>query len=209
MQVQTLTPNHMKNIYFTIAVLFFCFTSCKNSNDVNESSEVAIDSTAVQKDTITQTDTLSYEPDSTSMVSDSSDAKSNVKLPNRMSATTTVIPGEKGKFPLAETKWELIELNGKPVEETTRRAYYINFDSKSGTFKAFVGCNKINGNYFMKSANKLGFSNITTTRKTCDNIAVEREFFNNLQKTDNYMIEGKMLHLHVGKKAIAKFEAIR
>ena len=30
---------------------------------------------------------------------DTADAKSNVKLPNKMSATTTVIPGEKGKYP--------------------------------------------------------------------------------------------------------------
>ena len=201
----------MKNIYFTIAVLFFCFTSCKNSNNVNESSDVATDSTMVQKDTITETDTLSYQSDSTSTTADSSDAKSDVKLPNKMSTSTTVVkgPGMKGDFPLAETKWELVELNGKAVEETTRRDYFINMDSKSGTFKAFVGCNRINGNYFMKSANKLGFTNIISTRKACENMDVERNFFNNLQKIDNYMIEGKMLHFHVGKKAVAKFEAIK
>lgn len=198
----------MKNIYFSIAILFFGFVSCKNNDSTAESSDMLIDSTYIQHENMSAKDTLSYVPDTISTQLDSSDAKSNVKLPNKLSATTTVIPGEKGKFPLAETKWELVELNGKAVDKTTRRDYFINFDSKSGTFKAFVGCNKISGSYFMKSTSKLGFSKVASTRMACENMDVERDFFNNLQKTDNYMIEGKMLHLQMGKKAIAKFEAI-
>lgn len=199
----------MKNIYFTIAILFFGFVSCKNNDATTESSDMPIDSTSIQQDSITARDTLSYVSDTLSTQVDSSEDKSNVKLPNKISATTTVIQGEKGKFPLAETKWELVELNGKAVDKTTKRDYFINFDSKSGTFKAFVGCNKISGSYFMKSTTKLGFSKVASTRMACENMDVERDFFNNLQKTDNYMIEGKMLHLHMGKKAIAKFEAIK
>lgn len=196
----------MKNIYFAIAVLFIGFSSCKNAEKTDNDN--LYDSTSVEQKTMSDKDSI--VSDTITTVSDSvTNASSDVTLPNKMSATTKVIPGEKGKYALAETKWELVELNGKAVEETTRRDYFINFDSKSGTFKAFVGCNKIAGNYYMKSANKLGFSNVTTTRKMCDNIEVERQFFNNLQKTDNYMIEGTMLHLHIGKKAIAKFEAIR
>jgi heat shock protein HslJ len=199
----------MKNIYLSIALLLLCLTSCKNTTDTNNDS-VSIDSTVVQNDTVaTDIDTMRYESDSTTTSTDSSDAKSNVKLPNKISETVKVIPGEKGKFPLAETKWELVELNGKPIEKTTSKDYFINFDSKSGTFKAFAGCNRISGSYFMKASNKLGFSNIVTTRMACANMDVERGFYNNLQKTDNYMIEGKMLHLHIGKKAGAKFQAIK
>ena len=199
----------MKNIYFSIAILFLGFVSCKNNDTTTESSDMPIDSTSIQQENMTAKDTVSYVSDTVSTQVDSADAKSNVKLPNKLSTTTTVIPGEKGKFPLAETKWELVELNGKAVEKTTKRDYFINFDSKSGTFKAFVGCNKISGSYFMKSATKLGFSKVVSTRMACENMDVERDFYNNLQKTDNYMIEGKMLHLHMGKKAIAKFEAIK
>ena len=196
----------MKTIYFAVALLFIGFTSCKNTDKTDE--EIGNDSISVEQNTVADKDSVVF--DSTSTKSDSATSESSdVKLPNKMSATTKTIPGEKGKYALAETKWELVELNGKAVEETTRRDYFINFDSKSGTFKAFVGCNKIAGKYYMKSANKLGFSDITSTRKMCDNIEVEREFFNNLQKTDNYMIDGKMLHIHIGKKAIAKFEAIK
>ena len=199
----------MKNVYFTAAVLFFAFTSCKNSDATNE-NETAVDTTAVQQETMAENDSLNSVVDSTTTtVTDSTEAGSDVKLPNKISTTEKVIPGEKGKFALAETKWKLVELNGKAVNQKTSRDYFINFDSKSGTFKSFVGCNRISGNYFMKATGKLGFTNIITTRMACNDNNAERDFFNNLQKVDNYMIEGKMMHLHVGKKAVAKFEAIR
>lgn len=203
----------MKKIYVTLALLFFVFTSCKNNEGTNE-NQTAVDSTAISQDGAPTVDTVMTVTDTTSLETDSSgvapDSKSDVKLPNKISTTEKVIPGEKGKYALAETKWGLIELNGKAIENKGRE-YFINFDSKSGTFRSFVGCNRFTGKYFMKSEGKLGFSNIISTRKACDNMDVERNFFNNLQKVDNYMIEngGKILHLHIGKKAVAKFEAIR
>ena len=200
----------MKSIYLTVAILLFTLSSCKNSSDTNENSNVSIDSTSIQTDTMAETETADYQSDSVSATTDSTAAKSDVKLPNKLSTSTTVVKGPpmKGNVTLAETKWQLVELNGKAVDEKTRRNYYINMDSKSGTFKDFVGCNRISGKYFMKSAEKIGFTDIASTRKSCGNMDVERSFFNNLQKIDNYMIEGKMLHFHIGKKAVAKFEAI-
>lgn len=202
----------MKNVYLTLAILFFAFTGCKDKETTD--SENAIDSTAIQTDTMNTEAVDTTMVDTTTMATDTAattDAKSNVKLPNKISETEKTIPGEKGKFSLAETKWGLIELNGKEVEPTTRRDYFINFDSKTGTFKAFVGCNRMNGKYFMKGEGKVGFTDIMLTRKACENMDTERNFYNNLQKIDNYMIEGggKVLHLHIGKKAAAKFQAIR
>jgi heat shock protein HslJ len=202
----------MKSIYFTIAILFFAFTSCKNAEETNV--ENSIDTTSIQQDRIENIDTASYDAASTEQATDTTteSTSSEGKL-NKMSTSTEVTYKDpsKGKYALAETKWRLIELNGNTIEPTTRRDYFMNFDSKSGTFKAFVGCNNISGNYFMKSEGKLGFTNVISTRKACNDKDVERNFFNNLQKTDNYMIEanGKVLHLHVGKKAVAKFEAIK
>jgi len=195
----------MKNIYFIVAVLFFGFTSCK----ITDKTEVknSNDSISVQENRVEAKDTANA--DTTTTENDSSD----VKLLNKMatSTSTTTTDSSKGKFALAETKWKLVELNGTTVENTTKKDYFINFDSKSGKFEAFAGCNKITGTFFMKAANKLGFSKVTATKMACDNMNFENDFIKTIQKTDNYMIENKgtMLHFHSGKKAIAKFEAIK
>lgn len=193
----------MKNIYFIVAVLFFGFTSCKN----NKSTEVesSNDSIAVQQDRVEATDTV--DVNSTTAEIDSSDVQLLDK--NSTSITTTSTDTSKGKFALAETKWKLVELNGNAVTPATKKDYFINFDSKSGKFEAFIGCNAIKGTFFMKSANKLGFSKIVGTMTSCDNIGFENDFIKTIKKTDNYMIEGNMLHFHSGKKAIAKWEAIK
>lgn len=195
----------MRNIYFTVAVLFFALTSCKN-NETN-GDETVNDSTSVQQERVEVKDTVNADDVTTE--SDSSD----VNLPNKMSTSTSTVSTDssKGKFPLAETKWKLVELNGKAVQSVTNKDYFINFDSKSGKFEAYTGCNKITGTFFMKASGKLGFSKIVGTQKTCDNIDFENDFIKTIQKTDNYMIENNatMLHFHNGKKALAKFVAIK
>lgn len=201
----------MKNIYFIVAVLFFGFTSCKNNE--NTDAENSNDTISVQQDEAVEVkDSVSFDSTSTEEASATSDSteSSDGKL-NKISTSTSVSysdPSE-GKYPLAETKWRLIELNGNTVDPTTRRDYYMNFDSKSGTFKAFVGCNRITGSYFMKAAKKLAFSKVSATKRGCDNINFENDFIKTIPKTDNYMVEGNVLHLHSGRLAIAKLEAIK
>jgi heat shock protein HslJ len=195
----------MKNIYFIVAVLFFGFTSCKNTDNTEvENSNYSI---AMQENRVEAKDT--ENADTTSTESDSS----NVELLNEMSTSTstTTTDSSKGKFSLAETKWKLVELNGNRVENTSKKEYFINFDSKSGKFAAYVGCNKITGTFFMKAANKLGFSKVISTKMACDNLSFENDFIKTIQKTNNYMIENKgtMLHFHNGNVALAKFEAIK
>ena len=208
---QIAIPKFMKNIYFIVAVLFIGFTSCKNTE--NTDAENSNDTISVQQDEATEMkDSVSYDSTATSEASAAADSteSSDGKL-NKMSTSTSVSytdPSE-GKYPLAETKWRLVQLNGNNVDPTTRKDYYMNFDSKSGTFKAFVGCNRITGTYFMKATKKLSFSKISATKKGCDNINFENDFIKTIQKTDNYMVEGNVLHLHSGKLAIAKLEAIK
>ena len=113
-----------------------------------------------------------------------------------------------GKFALAETRWKLVELNGKKVKTSNNKDYYIELDSKSGKFSAYAGCNKISGMYVNKSTDKLMFSKMNATEMACNNMNLESEFMKGLANVDNYMLEGKNLHFHKGKKmAIAKFEA--
>ena len=195
----------MKKIYIIATIAFLALTSCekkeKTESETSNDSIAVNDTTSVVKEVV--------ETDSTTTKTDSSD----VELLNKMSTKTTTISDDpaKGKFPLAETKWKLIELNGKTVTSATDKDYYINLDSKSGKFAAYAGCNNFAGTFVMKSAGMLMFSKIMGTKMACPNMDFENNFIKTLEKTSSYMIEnkGKLLHLHNGNKLLAKFEAVK
>ena len=192
----------MRKIFIIISVVFLSVTSCQNKEKTETTTEndtiVNQDATMVGKDTVVA--------DTTKI--DSSD----VELLNKMSTKTTIKTTDpsKGKFALAETKWKLVELNGKAVKSTSNKDYFINLDSKSGKFAAYAGCNSLAGTFVMKATGKLAFSKIIATRMACPNMEFESNFIKTIEKTDNYMIEGKMLHFHKAKgAALAKFEAVK
>lgn len=195
----------MKNFYFIAVIALLSFTSCKKTEVVTD--ETNNDSISMQDTTKLNNETIK---DSTLVDSTTVDS-SNVKLLDNMSTKTTTkdIDETKGKFALAETKWKLVELNGKAVKNSTNKDYFINLDSKSGKFKAYAGCNTISGSFIMKAATKLSFTNVMSTKMACPNSDVESKFTKALSKVNNYMIEGTMLHFHNGKNAVAKFEEIK
>ena len=195
----------MKKFYFITAVLLVTISSCKKTQEATD--ETNNDSIAMQ-----DTTSLSKEVLKDSTMTDSTTIdSSNVQVLNKMSTKTTTnkVDETKGKYALAETKWKLVELNGKVVKSETNKDYFINLDSKSGKFAAFAGCNSISGSFVMIAATKLSFTNVMSTKMACANANVEDKFTKALSKVDNYMIEGTMLHFHNGKKAVAKFEATK
>lgn len=196
----------MKKYLFIAAIALLTFSSCKKEESTENESTTMTDS-IVQQDTTSMANDV-VANDSTTV--DSTD----VELLNKMSTKTTTkeIDPSKGKYALSETKWKLVELNGKSVKNTTGKDYFINLDSKSGKFAAYAGCNSISGLYTMKAETKLAFSKIISTRMACPNIDFESSFIKTLGSVDNYMIEGdgKILHFHKAKSAaLAKFEAVR
>lgn len=193
---------NMKKTYLILALTFLTIISCqKKDNETTSTENDSIeyqDATNVVNDTMV-TDTIKVD-------------SSDVELLNKMSTNTTVKTTDpsKGKFALAETKWKLVELNGKAVKSTSSKDYFINLDSKSGKFAAYAGCNNLAGTFVMKSTGKLAFSKIIATKMACPNMEFESNFIKTIEKTDNYMIEGKMLHFHKAKgAALAKFEAVK
>ena len=192
----------MKKIYLISAIAILTFSNCKKK-DVLESK--------TNNDTIVMDSTYMEKPEIDSTIVDSSIISSkNVDLLDTLATKNRKIVTNpaKGKFALAETKWKLVELNGKVVKSSNGKDYFINLDSKSGKFAAYAGCNKISGIYINKSTDKLMFSKIISTRMACSNSNVESEFIQSLGKVDNYMIDAKYLHFHQGKKiTIARFEA--
>ena len=192
----------MKKIYLIATIALLTFSNCKKKDAVESGTTndtVIMDSTSMEKPAI----------DSTTV--DSSATKgSNADLLDTLSTKSKKIVTNpaNGKFALAETRWKLVELNGKGVKTSNGKDYYIELDSKSGKFSAYAGCNKISGMYVNKSTDKLMFSKMNATEMACKNKNLESEFMKGLANVDNYMLEGKNLHFHKGKNmAIAKFEA--
>lgn len=196
----------MKKTYLIIALGFLSIVGCqKKENDAEKTSMDSIE----QADTTAVSD---MKNDTTSTPNEEVTDSSDVELLNKMKTSTKTIENDpsKGKYALAETKWKLVELNGKAVKSNSTKDYFINLDSKSGKFAAFAGCNSIMGTFVMKAATKLAFSKIATTKMACQDSKTETDFVAALGKVDNYMIEGTSLHFHKGKlSAVAKFEAVK
>ena len=187
----------MKKIYFIATLALIMMTSCKKEATTDVNADTMNDSTAVETESVI---------DSTATDSTTADS-TNADLLNKISVektTTTTDPAD-GKFTLSENKWILTELNGKAVANKTSKEYFINLDSKSGKFTGFAGCNNLKGSYVMTKPGKLMLTNIISTKMACNELKMENDFIAALGKTDNYMIEGDMLHLHKGKTAVAKF----
>ncbi len=192
----------MKKTYLILALTFLTIISCQKKENETISTE---------NDTIVNQDTTMVVNDA--VVADTAKVdSSDVELLNKMSTETTTKTTDpsKGKYALAETKWKLVELNGKAVKSATNKDYFINLDSKSGKFAAYAGCNSLAGTFVMKATGKLTFSKIIATRMACPNMEFESNFIKTIEKTENYMIEGKMLHFHkLRGAASAKFEAVK
>lgn len=155
---------------------------------------------------------LSKQPADTSEIETTEDDKAIVDLDSRIATTTeikTVNPAV-GKYPLAETKWKLISLNKKTVDQTGKDVYYIKLKSKDGRFVALSGCNNILGNYVMPSPTTLTFSKIVSTKMACADMELESYFFSMLGLTHSYKIENQILTLFGDdKKELGKFEVVK
>lgn len=189
----------MKKMYLITAIALFTLGSCQQKEKEASESEAYTTEDTTQ---VTQSDVV----DSTAV-----NSTSDVQLADTISEKTTTrkVDNTKGKYELATTKWQLIELNGKEVNNKSDKPYLLTLNSKSGKFSSYVGCNNIMGSYVMKEANMLAFLYVGATKMACASMDFETKYTTMLPKVDNYMIEGSMLHLHRGKKALAKFEAVQ
>ncbi len=156
---------------------------------------------------------LSKQPVSNSTIEVSQDEtiQPTVNLNDRIEAKTIIKKGNPavGKFTLAETKWRLVELNGKPIKQKGKKDYFLKLNSKDGRFTAFAGCNNMSGNYFMKTSMSISFSGVISTMMACPEMDLEQKFSQMLEKVDNYNIVENRLQLNKARMApLAKFEAV-
>ena len=109
-----------------------------------------------------------------------------------------------GGDPLAGTSWRLVELNGQPVIGT--EPLTLNFGT-DGRVSGYGGCNQFSGEYRQNGAS-LRIGPLLSTRRACLEPALntqETAYFQALESTTRYSIEGGQLVLYRGNQVIARF----
>ena len=92
-------------------------------------------------------------------------------------------------------RWVLVEMKKVPVQQSeSRRDAYLNFDVGQKRFSGNGGCNQINGNYDLDK-NEIHFSEIISTKMSCNDIEFENVFLSALSSINRYEIRGNDLVL--------------
>ena len=92
-------------------------------------------------------------------------------------------------------RWVVVEMKGVPVQQSGgRRDAFIRFEVPDKRFSGNGGCNQINGNYSLDK-NELKFSEVISTKMSCNDIDFENTFLNTLGTVDHYEIRGTDLVL--------------
>ena len=112
-----------------------------------------------------------------------------------------------GNLNVEDKRWQLVELNGKPIKGTAK-THYIIFHSKDGRLEAKADCNVLLNNYKIKNELQLTIEPGITTMMACPG-NLEQDFMEVLKTVDNLSTDGKTLSLNKARMApLAKFELV-
>lgn len=111
---------------------------------------------------------------------------------------------------ITDTKWKLVEIDGKSVPDTINgKQPFLRLLKSDNRYSGTAGCNGIGGEYKLSDHQKIHFSRGMSTMMACNDMAVEQAFNKMLEVADNYTQESNGLSLLQGKKTLARFEALR
>ena len=111
--------------------------------------------------------------------------------------------------PLEETRWNLTELNGKPVVAGAgEREAYIELHADGDKLGGSGGCNRLFGSYDL-SGSSLSFHSVASTLMACPDSATadESALLQALKLTDSFRISGQNLELRASERVLARFQA--
>ncbi len=92
-------------------------------------------------------------------------------------------------------RWVVVEMKGVPVQQSgSRRDAYINFEVADKKIAGNGGCNQITGNYMLDKSS-IHFTDITSTKMSCNDIEFENVFISILGSIDRYEVRGADLLL--------------
>lgn len=104
--------------------------------------------------------------------------------------------GQQEKSTLTGTRWQLIEVEKKFIDiDPEITTPFFSLEVKGNQVKGYAGCNRFFGTYLVKG-DVFVFNKIASTRMACTKGSVmEGQFFNGLDNTEAYRIEGDLLLL--------------
>ena len=104
-------------------------------------------------------------------------------------------------------RWVLVEMKGVPVQQSGgRRDAFINFEVDQNRFRGNGGCNQVNGNYSVDK-NDIHFSEVTSTKMSCEDIEFENTFLSVLGSINRYEVKGNDLLLKRKRETILVLRA--
>ncbi len=112
---------------------------------------------------------------------------------------------------LENTSWELIELMGKPIVlKEGEKPITLLFKADQQRVSGFSGCNSFMGTYELNHGFRIRFSQMASTMMACQDMEIERQVLDILDRTDNFMISDSVLSLNKARMApLARFKALK
>jgi heat shock protein HslJ len=110
--------------------------------------------------------------------------------------------------PPQEIHWNLVELDGTPVNASTPESQpYIYLQAQGDKVSGLGGCNRLFGSYDL-NGNSLEFHSIAATQMACPGISLDNEarFFELLKLVTNFQIVDNVLSLRVEDHVLARFQ---
>lgn len=112
---------------------------------------------------------------------------------------------------ITDIYWKLIEINGQSIEGVkTMKEPYLRLNTADNRAEATGGCNGMGGTYELNDDNwRLSFSQFMSTQMACENMEIEQQLADVIQRTDSYAVANDTLQLFRARMApLAKFRAV-
>jgi heat shock protein HslJ len=106
-------------------------------------------------------------------------------------------------------KWQLIEINGKPVaNQINGKVPFLKLEEKN--YSASGGCNGIGGELTRSKNGRIRFAQGMSTMMACPDMSIEQALSKALLAADNYSVKNGILSLNKAKMApLAKFKLMQ
>ncbi len=123
-------------------------------------------------------------------------------------ALTAAAGGVEAAARLENTRWELIEIAGEPVEALPGKPLPgFRLNPQGNSLRGFGGCNRMMGSYNL-NGDELNFGPIATTRRFCEETqGLEDRFVQALGQVKTFKLNGDILELYGDYGLLARLRA--